>query len=288
MPAVVASRLCDLQGRVLVKRNGVGALVPQAGEEVRAHVDFTDGTTDDLLIATDTSGTVTVGRVPTHEEAPAASVPGGGAGNGPCVDPGYLRLNSVEGEQFRMTEQALYWYRDAGRSPNVTLAQAETAIVNGAQNMVLGRNDCGLSAVPRSTNSYQGVTGRDVNIRGDGLACYTADAFNVIAWGNMFRDALAVTCAHSRSGALTDGDIRINNKYNWDHTLTDGCNNSNTAYDITAVVTHEWGHVAGLADLSEASHADLTMSGSIRSCDVSPRTLGDGDHRGMIAIYGAR
>jgi hypothetical protein len=104
----------------------------------------------------------------------------------------------------------------------------------------------------------------------------------------MFRDALAVACSHSRSGQLTDGDIRLNNKYAWDHTLTDGCNNNNNSFDITAVVTHEWGHIAGLADLSEANHPHLTMSAEIARCSVDARTLGDGDHRGLIAIYGAR
>jgi hypothetical protein len=90
---------------------------------------------------------------------------------------------------------------------------------------------------------------------------------------------------------MVDGDIRMNNYYDWDHTLSDGCFDEPSApyrsFDMSAVVTHEWGHIAGLADLTDSSHTNLTMSG-FGDCDTSQRTLGLGDHRGMISIYGAR
>ena len=56
-------------------------------------------------------------------------------------------------------------------------------------------------------------------------------------------------------------------------------------YDVEGVMTHERGHTFGLGHVPEASHAKLTMSERIRSCQSSERTLGLGDVRGLEKKY---
>jgi hypothetical protein len=47
-------------------------------------------------------------------------------------------------------------------------------------------------------------------------------------------------------------------------------------------MTHERGHTFGLGDVSESSHANPTMSSASNgSCQISERTLGKGNAKGL-------
>ncbi|TDD27459.1 matrixin family metalloprotease [Actinomadura sp. KC06] len=58
------------------------------------------------------------------------------------------------------------------------------------------------------------------------------------------------------------------------------------SYSVEAVVTHEAGHVFGLAHVEGADHAKLTMAPVVAACDNGPATLGKGDYDGLIDLYG--
>jgi hypothetical protein len=55
---------------------------------------------------------------------------------------------------------------------------------------------------------------------------------------------------------------------------------------LEAVLTHEAGHVFGLAHVGESRHGRLTMSPYIDGvCNNQESTLGLGDLRGLEALY---
>src|SRR5262249_15847139 len=96
--------------------------------------------------------------------------------------------------------------------------------------------------------------------------------------------ALAVTLMSydSSSGRITDADIVVNAEaYKWTATeRVDGCDN---AYDLQNVLTHEVGHVFGLAH--DPSDSESTMYPSSASCETKKRDLDDDDVAGLTFLY---
>lgn len=79
-----------------------------------------------------------------------------------------------------------------------------------------------------------------------------------------------------------EADIKLNKQdFSWT-TSTVGCSNQ---YLVQAVATHQFGWAFGLANVSEASQTNLTMSSRLFACDNSASTLGLGDMRGLEARY---
>jgi hypothetical protein len=66
--------------------------------------------------------------------------------------------------------------------------------------------------------------------------------------------------------------------------LPAGCMNK---WDFEGTVTHEWGHVYGLAHTGPG-HPNLTMQHLLKPCSTYARTLGLGDWLGMNTMYGHR
>ena len=106
-----------------------------------------------------------------------------------------------------------------------------------------------------SKAAYDGTTSRDANLTNG--ACGNNDGYNVVAWG--YRDSLARMCWWSNGGDRRSADIEISNRsgITWFSVRPDNCSN---VYDLESVMTHEWGHVFGMAHVSEDKHGNLTMS----------------------------
>lgn len=60
-----------------------------------------------------------------------------------------------------------------------------------------------------------------------------------------------------------------------------------TAFDIQNIVTHEFGHVAGLAHVGAPKDVCLTMYPYADYGEIQKRTLGLGDKLGMQTLYGS-
>jgi hypothetical protein len=157
-----------------------------------------------------------------------------------------------------------------------------TDIRRGSRNMTTGNNNCSFAENTFwSKAAYEGSTSRDANVTNGG--CGSNDGYNVVAWG--YQDSLARACWWAPGGDLKSADIEISNRsgITWFSVKPDNCSN---AYDLESVMTHEWGHVFGMAHVSEEKHGNLTMSTQTPSCKTSPRTLGNGDWAGMDWMYG--
>jgi len=120
--------------------------------------------------------------------------------------------------------------------------------------------------------SYQGTTTRSAGTR---------DNYNVVAWGYYWRTGvIAVTYIWYSGSQILETDCRMNNLFKWSLTGEAG------KMDVQNIMTHEFGHWAGLADLYGDVDYWLTMYGYAGYGETYKRTLGLGDINGLEAWYG--
>lgn len=81
---------------------------------------------------------------------------------------------------------------------------------------------------------------------------------------------------------MYEADVRIATNMNVYPRITNRCTNG---FDLQGVATHEMGRVFGLATSSASAQ---TMYAYSPRCSKAWRTLGAGDVRGMVSLYGYR
>ncbi|MEM3078424.1 MAG: hypothetical protein QXR38_02900 [Nitrososphaerales archaeon] len=119
--------------------------------------------------------------------------------------------------------------------------------------------------------SYIGTTTRSAGRR---------DGYNVVAWGTYRSGVIAVTYVWYSGSMILETDTRMNTYYKWSLTGEAG------RMDVQNLMTHEFGHWAGLADLYDSADYWLTMYGRGSFGETYKRTLGLGDVLGLEAVYG--
>ncbi|MCP8313987.1 MAG: hypothetical protein H3Z53_06400 [archaeon] len=103
----------------------------------------------------------------------------------------------------------------------------------------------------------------------------------MVAWGWYYNSrAIAVTYIWYRGSQIIESDTKMNTYYRW--SLTGEANKM----DVQNIMTHEFGHWAGLADLYNSADYWLTMYGYSRYGEIYKQTLGLGDILGLEAWYG--
>ena len=121
--------------------------------------------------------------------------------------------------------------------------------------------------------TYQGTTTATAGIR---------DGNNVVDWGSWSdNNVIAVTMIWARGSRILETDLRMNTYYSWSLTGQDG------TMDMQSILTHEFGHWAGLNDLYKNADYWLTMYGYAGYEQTWKQTLGLGDINGLQAVYGA-
>lgn len=119
--------------------------------------------------------------------------------------------------------------------------------------------------------SYRGTTGRSAGRR---------DGYNVIDWGSYRNGVIAVTMFWVSGSKMVEIDMRMNTLYKWSLSGEAG------KMDVQNIVTHEFGHWAGLNDLYADADYWLTMFGYSNYGITYQRTLGLGDQLGIQNVYG--
>ncbi|MEM3459075.1 MAG: hypothetical protein QXN36_00595 [Candidatus Bathyarchaeia archaeon] len=120
--------------------------------------------------------------------------------------------------------------------------------------------------------SYRGTTTRTAGRR---------DGYNVVSWGAYQAGVIAVTYIWASGSRIVETDCRMNTYYTWSLSGEAG------KFDVQNIMTHEFGHWCGLADLYNDVDYWLTMYGYANYGETYKRTLGLGDILGLEAVYGA-
>lgn len=187
-------------------------------------------------------------------------------------------------------EHPYIWVLDESSVPDyLDAAGAVRAVREATDTVALARSRCaGVTATPPVIPPviYTGTTERSANVTG-AATCFpegNTDGVNVVSFGPLPDDVVAVTCTYTEGGEIWQSDVMLNDApgvFTLDP--ADGCEQR---YDLQAVMTHERGHSFGLAHVPERPGSDaLTMSSAMGRCDTSARTLAAGDVLGLARLY---
>lgn len=287
----------NLQPGDVVRDNGIAVVVPDAGDTVWGSLEFADGTFQELQITTSADGAVRLFGLGNEAllgpEAPspsaisyagsptaAASAVAGptaaaGSGSSECSDRRYS-LFSWRYPSFR-------WRFNANSLPRKFKDRADgqeqvlRALRRANENITRSNNICGRGDRSSATMDFIGYTDRQPDI--SGAYCSKPDGVNVIGFGNLPSRSIAYACVHSNGSRYGyDGDIKINREWNWETRLRQ-CNRELL---IEAGMTHEFGHIYGLAHVGGYS---LTMQPTVGYCSRAKASLGLGDMIGLERKY---
>jgi hypothetical protein len=172
-------------------------------------------------------------------------------------------------------------FKSSSKPSSMTSTTAERELKQAMKNITQSRNDCGLPDEVSASASYLGRTTRGTRI-GSNSSCSVTDNYNVVAFGDLSSSTVGFTCWWYQGTRTVEADVQLN-KTDFDWVAAgDTCFD---AFVIQATATHEFGHVFGLGHVSQAGHANLTMSTAIYPCDNSDSTLGLGDILGLRTHY---
>lgn len=281
LPQQVRLSECPIVGRTVTDQS-LELDVPPPGTEVGTEEIYDGRDADTFVIETTAAGVVNF-----YFEGEDDQQTGGSGGSGPpaCEDNAY----NLEGHEER---DLFEWGFNESTTPTeLTQSQALTAIRDAIVNITHEHDNCNLTpadAVSATSNYLPGLSD-PTNINNDGT-CPGQDSNNVVGFGDLPSDLVGKACWRSfpQPGIndLMNADVRLNKAdKNFTTTPSSGCNASTPTFDVEAVMTHEWGHVFGLAHVSESGHQHMTMSPIVGRCDGSQRSLGWGDVRGLRELY---
>jgi hypothetical protein len=267
---------CSLVGRV-VTSGRVSVVVPPAGMTAAGDGFGRYGDIAGLRVVNTGAGV----RALVGATAASGSA---GAGSSPpaCQDPTFR----LEGHRWAksLRYRVALSHAPARYHRRTLVRQIKAANVN----MRKGRNTCGKPHLATPVGHYLGHTGVQPNIKpGFGsIECGAYNTRNVVGFGNLPSGLLGWTCFWylNRSGRMGAADIMIDTGHALATRLPSPCTDR---WDLEGIVTHEFGHVYGLAHTGPG-HDHLTMQHAAMPCSTYARTLGLGDWLGMKKMYGAR
>jgi hypothetical protein len=201
-------------------------------------------------------------------ELKANGKPGGTPGGGniippqdnSAINPDYSLL------RFHWLTTAKYWVNPTGASP-----LSSDSIINVIQTSA----NTWDTQTGANVFSYQGVNTT--------INAGVKDGKNVVDWGTYNNNGvIAVTFIWSVGKQIVETDLRMNTYYSWSIST----NGASGTMDVQSILTHEFGHWVGLNDLYKNADYWLTMYGYADNGQTWKQTLGQGDIKGLQAVYG--
>ncbi|MGI8774279.1 MAG: matrixin family metalloprotease [Actinomycetota bacterium] len=236
---------------------------PPPGVGLKIHADFPEEaplSIDGLPIYSLTADISTTG-VARVEHAVTAQESTTAAGIDECTDPTFTPASAL----WAAGDMPIKWRFRAGSTPrNVSRFLAHKAIRKAHRVWPRAHSDCSNAQTNNFAFGYAGNTGKRVGY----------DGVNMIDFGRLGSESLAVNYTWYSKGRILEVDMRLNKRnYAWT------AKKQGKNYNIMNVVTHELGHQVGLEDLSDP-HGSLTMFARISRGETHKVTLGRGDLRG--------
>ena len=281
LPDVVEPGECPA-GERSISDGAVASAVPPPGQTVYAEVLTTSGA-EELTVTRLPDGTILLDHV---GEEPDESA---GRDLGRAVDREGCHSDAYTNYDWKVTEKATYEFKVSTTPRDLGRGEARNAITRAARNVFDTRNACRMGDRVPVALKYGGRTGAPAQL-GDGL-CGEDDGRSVVAFGDLRSGVVAAACTITGDrpnypyDEVLSADIKINRgDYRW--TTDPNSRSCSRAYDVEAVMTHEWGHVFGLGHVPESGSRNLTMSPAINGpCQASERSLGRGDVLGLDGKY---
>ena len=106
------------------------------------------------------------------------------------------------------------------------------------------------------------------------------DRKNSVTFRPLRSGVIAVAYTWASNGEIVESDVMFSTRYTWSTSGEAG------KIDIQNIATHEFGHSAGLLDLYQGGHSELTMYGYSWYGETKKQSLEAGDIAGIHAIYG--
>lgn len=133
--------------------------------------------------------------------------------------------------------------------------------------------------------TYKGKDSRESDFDSAGECLTNHDSVNTIDAGNLAYGDVAAACIYFSSGYVDHADVQLNTE-DYDFTYSPKSADCSNDWDVQSVLTHELGHIAGLAHvLVESGGKYQTMVRDGQPCTRFMRTLGRSDVLGMQAQY---
>jgi hypothetical protein len=265
----------DLRAGDIVRMADIAVEVPAAGEIVTLVADADDGTHLELTLANRDGLVELLVNAPTVEPIVIAA-----GASAPCQDGAYNLSGHKWTTEYR-------WMFAAGTTPTANSRDnVETAIVRAANAIQNSRNDCGLADNVSATQRYLGRTATRPNIPATTttLSCGTRDNTSSVGFGGLPKAYLGAACTWTDgNGHALEGDVKLSTRHDW--FALDVPSSCSGRFGVQPVMAHEFGHVFGLAHVSESNHPNLTMSTAVSSCSNGAYSLGLGDVRALRQLY---
>jgi len=263
----------ELQAGDVVFKGSISVIVPERGMTVVASVEQEDGSLVDFAVENPLDGPV---RLAEFAGEDTVAITGFAVPN-PCTDGAY----HLEGFHWN---QDFVWYFHASSTPAANSVSAvETGLQVAANSIERQRNNCSLADQVSASNTYGGRTAAAPSLSSTGN-CGSPDGKNVVGFGPLPSGVLGLTCAWFGGDHIAiEADVKLTTRRSWfSQAVPSGCSNR---WGIEQVATHEFGHVYGLAHVSQTTHPELTMSTQAYPCRNEKVTLGLGDVRGLRTLY---
>lgn len=164
-------------------------------------------------------------------------------------------------------------------------------------------SDGEFKAISESFRTWSQVLSSYLIFQDDGIVSQSIksgrDNLNLVVWREAgwkemgYEDkaiAITTTWFDTYTGNIIDADMELNGvNFKWKMVGLESCNPEidRTAVDVQNIVTHEIGHMLGLADITDPGCKDVTMFYASSSCDTSKRDLTQDDITGISMIYPA-